>query len=64
MEKNIKFKKINNDFFDKLNKLTGQALHAKTLEFVHPTTGKIMSFESNLPNGFKKILNLLENLSG
>ena len=63
-KKNIKFKKINNDFFDKLNKLTGQALHAKTLEFVHPTTGKIINFESNLPDGFKKLLNLLENLSG
>ena len=63
-KKNIKFKKINNDFFEKLNKLTGQALHAKTLEFKHPTTGKIMSFESNLPDGFKKLLNLLENLSG
>ncbi len=63
-KKNIKFKKINNDFFEKLNKLNGQALHAKTLEFVHPTKGKNMSFESNLPEGFKKLLNLLENLSG
>ena len=49
---------------DGLNKLSGQALHAKTLEFIHPTTKKRMSFNSNLPNGFKKILNLLENLSG
>ena len=62
-EKNIKFKKINNDFFVKLNKLSGQALHAKTLEFVHPKTKKWMSFNSELPDGFKKILNLLENLS-
>tara|TARA_B100001059_G_C17685807_1_gene502273 strand:- start:4 stop:984 length:981 start_codon:yes stop_codon:yes gene_type:complete len=62
-KKNIKFKKINNDFFVKLNELSGQALHAKTLEFIHPTTKKLMSFNSNLPNGFKKILNLLENLS-
>ena len=30
MEKNIKFKKINNKFFE-LNKLSGQALHTKTL---------------------------------
>jgi len=44
--------------------LSGQALHAKTLEFIHPTTEKIMSFNSNLPAGFKKLLNLLENLSG
>ena len=62
-KKNIKFKKINNDFFIKLNKLSGQALHAKTLEFTHPKTKKWLSFSSDLPDGFKKILNLLENLS-
>ena len=43
-KKNIKFKKVNNEFFDKLNKLTGQALHAKTLEFSHPRTNKWMNF--------------------
>ena len=62
-KKNLKFKKVNNEFFMKLNKLSGQALHAKTLEFVHPSTKKWMSFNSDLPDGFKKILNLLENLS-
>ncbi len=61
--KNIKFKKINNNFFMKLNKLSGQALHAKTIEFSHPKTKKWMSFNSNLPESFKNILNLLENLS-
>jgi len=59
----IKFKKINDEFFVKLSKLTGQALHAKTLELSHPRTKKWMSFNSDLPEGFKKILNLLENLS-
>ena len=43
--------------------LSWQTLHAKTLEFVHPSTKKWMSFSSELPNDFKKILNLLENLS-
>ena len=62
-KKNIGFKKINTDFFTKLNKLSGQALHAKTLEFEHPATKKWMSFNSDLPDGFKKILNLLEKLS-
>ena len=62
-KKNIKFKKINNDFFSKLNELSGQALHAKTLGFTHPKTKKWMDFNSELPVGFKKILNLLENLS-
>ena len=62
-KKNIKFKKINNDFFIKLNNLSGQALHAKTLGFIHPKKKKWMNFNSELPDGFKKILNLLENLS-
>ena len=62
-KKNIKFKSINDDFFNKLNKLSGQALHAKTLGFAHPRTKKWMSFNTDLPDGFKKILNLLENLS-
>ena len=62
-KKNIKFKKIHNEFFIKLNELSGQALHAKTLGFAHPKTKKWMNFNSKLPEGFKKILNLLENLS-
>ena len=62
-KKNIKFKKVNGEFFKKLNELSGQALHAKTLEFYHPISKKRMSFSSDIPGGFKKILNLLENLS-
>ncbi len=62
-KKNIIFKKINYEFLNELNNLSGQALHAKSLEFAHPTTQKWLSFNSNLPNDFKKILNLLENLN-
>jgi len=62
-KKNIKFKKINNEFMTRLNKLSGQALHAKTLEFSHPLTKKRVNFSSDLPVSFKNILNLLENLS-
>ena len=62
-KKNIKFKKINNEFSTSLNQLSGQALHAKTLEFEHPTTKKWISFNSDLPSSFKKILKLLENFS-
>ncbi|MGN0782514.1 MAG: RluA family pseudouridine synthase [Christensenellales bacterium] len=40
-------------------KLDGQLLHAKRLEFKHPHTGETMSFESDLPEYFKKVLNLL-----
>ena len=63
-KKNIKFKKINDEFLTLLNKLSGQTLHAKTLEFAHPKTKKWLSFNSNLPDGFEKILDFLENLSG
>ena len=51
-------------FFNKLTKLDGQALHANTLEFSHPTKKKWVSFKSNLPVDFKKTLDLLNNLSG
>jgi len=35
---------------------TGQALHAKILGFIHPSTGKYMEFSSNLPEDFQKLL--------
>jgi len=62
-KKNTKFKKINSNFLNELSKLSGQALHAKMLEFTHPLTKKRINFNSELPNDFKKILSLLENLS-
>lgn len=34
----------------------GQALHAKTLGFKHPESGKMMRFDSELPQGFKLLL--------
>ena len=36
---------------------SGQCLHAKTLGFVHPTSGREMIFDSELPNCFVNILN-------
>jgi 23S rRNA pseudouridine1911/1915/1917 synthase len=36
--------------------IPGQALHAKSLGFVHPETGKWMQFESELPEGLKLLL--------
>jgi 23S rRNA pseudouridine1911/1915/1917 synthase len=36
--------------------LPGQALHAKSLGFEHPTTGKRMQFDSELPEGFQHVL--------
>jgi len=39
---------------------TGQCLHAKTIGFIHPTTGKYMEFSSDLPECFTNILNRFE----
>ena len=63
-KKNIKFKKINEDFLNKLSFLNGQALHAKSLGFVHPSKNKWVNFESKLPDDFKRLLDLLKKLSG
>jgi len=63
-KKNIKFKKINEDFSKKLSILNGQALHAKSLGFIHPSKNKWVNFESELPSNFKKLLDLLKNLCG
>ena len=60
--KKYKFKNLNKEFLESLNNIYGQALHAKTLGFIHPSTNKWMSFSSNIPNDFKKMLNLLNKL--
>ena len=39
--------------------ISGQCLHAKTISFVHPKSGQLMSFDSPLPDYFKKLLALL-----
>ena len=36
--------------------IPGQALHARSLGFIHPTTGKEMYFEANPPDGFNVLL--------
>ena len=40
---------------------SGQCLHAKELGFIHPTTNEFMKFDSELPECFIKIQNLLKN---
>lgn len=39
--------------------LTGQTLHAKTLEFVHPTTGERIFIDTPLPDYFEHLLSVL-----
>jgi 23S rRNA pseudouridine1911/1915/1917 synthase len=40
-----------------------QALHAKTLGFIHPKTNKMMCFESDLPHDFNSCLEKWKNYS-
>lgn len=44
--------------------LKGQLLHSKSVGFVHPTTGKYMEFESDLPEIFQKVLRIVGGNSG
>ena len=41
--------------------LPRQALHAKTLGFTHPKTGKFMQFDSDLPNDLQSCIEKWEN---
>lgn len=43
--------------------LEGQLLHARKLGFIHPSTGKYIEFETEIPEYFKKIINILERES-
>lgn len=44
--------------------LDGQCLHARSVEFVHPVTGELKHFGSDLPDYFKNILIKLGQMSG
>ncbi len=63
-KKKLRFKKINEKFLNYISELSGQLLHAKTLEFIHPRTNKWVKFNSNLPDHFQNILNFLNNFKG
>ena len=39
--------------------IKGQCLHAKSLDFIHPTTGRQMHIEAKLPEYFQKIIDEL-----
>ena len=41
-------------------KLEGQALHARVLGFIHPTTGKYMEFEAPVPEYFTELVKKLD----
>jgi len=61
-----KFKKLKNidiGLKESLYKLNRQFLHAKTLGFTHPKSGKELKFSSILPQDLENILKMLRNIS-
>ena len=42
-----------------ISSLEGQCLHAKTISFLHPKTGELLSFDSPLPGYFTRFLSTL-----
>jgi len=58
-----KFKNIDKTLENLLLNLNRQFLHAKTLGFVHPSTGKEIEFSSFLPHELEKILKMLKKLN-
>ena len=59
--KKKKFKKINSLVEKKINNFNRQALHAKSLGFIHPETEKLISFDVSRPKDFEELLKSLKN---
>ena len=60
-KKKLQFRKIDKNFYKILLHFNRQALHAKSLGFLHPKKNEIVNFESKLPQDFNDILDFLEN---
>ena len=58
-----KFKKINLNIEKKINSFNRQALHAKSLGFIHPTTKKEIFFEAKRPKDFEELIKSLRKAS-
>ena len=58
-----KFKKIDVNIEKKINNFNRQALHAKSLGFVHPKTGKEVFFEAKRPKDFDTLIKSLKKAS-
>ena len=58
-----KFKKIDIDIEKKINKFNRQALHAKSLAFIHPTTKEEVSFYAKRPKDFDILIKSLKKHS-
>jgi 23S rRNA pseudouridine1911/1915/1917 synthase len=58
-----RFKNIDKGLEESLYKLNRQFLHAKTLGFIHPKSGKELEFSSILPQDLENILRMLRNIN-
>ena len=58
-----KFKKIDSGIEKKINNFNRQALHAKSLGFVHPRTKKEIFFEARRPKDFDTLIKSLKKVS-
>ena len=58
-----KFKKIDPIIEEKINNFNRQALHAKSLGFLHPLTKKEVFFEAKRPKDFDALIKNLEKVS-
>jgi 23S rRNA pseudouridine1911/1915/1917 synthase len=58
-----KLKNIDINLEKSLYKLNRQFLHAKTLGFTHPKSGKELEFSSILPQDLENILKMLRNIN-
>ena len=58
-----KFKKINLKIENEINNFNRQALHAKSLGFEHPKTGKKIFFEAMRPLDFDDLIKNLKKAS-
>ena len=58
-----KFKKIDIDIEKKINSFDRQALHAKSLAFIHPKTNKEVLFEAKRPQDFDQLIKTLSKAS-
>ena len=58
-----KFKKINPIIEKKINCFNRQALHAKSLGFIHPSSEKEIFFEAKRPKDFEELIKSLEKFT-
>ena len=58
-----KFRKIESNVEKKIKNFNRQALHAKSLGFIHPVTKKEVFFEAKRPNDFEALIKNLEKVS-